>query len=97
MVLFENVRYSIFEATIALSFCCTSADLYCTVLLAEISILPVMCVIAHKQYMDPLIKLNSTAALVAKTSSVYLNKMSKEMHRAYIILHCINNNRKVEP
>lgn len=31
------------------------------------------------------------------TSSVCLNKNPKEMHRVYVLHHCTNNNRKVEP
>lgn len=54
--------------------------------LAGTSTLPrgYVCETAHKHDMDPLIKPDSTAALLTRASSVYLNKGSKEMHSVCI-------------
>lgn len=55
--------------------------------LAETSTLPrgYVCETAHKHDMDPLIKPDSTAALLTRASSVYLNKGSKEMQCVYML------------
>lgn len=49
---------------------------------------------AHKH--GPAHRTNTAAAAAAKTCSVYLNKKAKEMHRAHVTLHWINNTRKAK-